>query len=73
MTKLGLEPLIDPTATVRDCRLGRYTEVRARTSLIETELGDYSYIVNDSEVIYTVTPLEVAELQGMPDTYPFGL
>jgi phosphonate metabolism protein (transferase hexapeptide repeat family) len=53
MTKLGPEPLIDPTASVQRCRLGRYTEVGARTSLTETELGDYSYIVNDAEVIYT--------------------
>jgi phosphonate metabolism protein (transferase hexapeptide repeat family) len=53
MTKLGPEPLIDPTATVKDCRLGRYTEVGARTSLVETELGDYSYIVNDADAIYT--------------------
>lgn len=53
MKKLGLAPLIHETATVRDCRLGRYTEVGARTSLIETALGDYSYIVNDGEVIYT--------------------
>jgi phosphonate metabolism protein (transferase hexapeptide repeat family) len=51
--KLGLAPLVHETATVRDCTLGRYTEVGARTSIIETALGDYSYIVNDGEVIYT--------------------
>jgi hypothetical protein len=33
--------------------LGRYTEVGARTILLETELGDYSYIVQDGEVAYT--------------------
>ena len=53
MTKLGPEPLIDPTASVERCRLGRYTQVGARTSLIETELGDYSYIVNDADAIYS--------------------
>jgi phosphonate metabolism protein (transferase hexapeptide repeat family) len=53
MTKLGAEPLIDPTASVERCRLGRYTQVGARTSLIETELGDYSYIVNDADAIYS--------------------
>lgn len=52
MKRLGPAPLIDPTARVEGCRLGRYTEIGARTSLIETELGDYSYIVNDSDVIY---------------------
>ena len=51
--QLGLDPAIDPTATVRDCRLGRYTEVGPRTRLTETTLDDYSYIGNDGEVIYT--------------------
>lgn len=50
---LGLEPVIDPTAAVRDCSLGRYTEVGARTKMAETSMGDYSYIVNDGDVIYT--------------------
>jgi phosphonate metabolism protein (transferase hexapeptide repeat family) len=53
MTKLGLKPLIDPTAEVKHCQLGRYTEVGARTSLIEVELGDYSYIVNDADATYS--------------------
>jgi phosphonate metabolism protein (transferase hexapeptide repeat family) len=53
MKTLGLEPLIDPSAAVRDCRLGCYTEVGARTSLIESTLDDYSYVVNDGQIIYT--------------------
>ncbi|ACA17337.1 phosphonate metabolim protein, transferase hexapeptide repeat family [Methylobacterium sp. 4-46] len=54
MTKrLGPEPLVDPTAAIVASRLGRYTEVGARTRLTETEMGDYSYIVNDGEVIAT--------------------
>lgn len=52
MTLLGLEPLIDPTARVRDSRLGRYTEVGARTKLLEVEMGDYSYVVNDADIAY---------------------
>lgn len=51
--RLGIEAVIDPSARVRDSRLGRYTEVGARTSIVESALGDYSYIVNDSDVIYT--------------------
>lgn len=51
--KLGTEPLIDPTAHVARSVLGRYTEVGARTKVVETTLGDYSYIVNDGDVIYT--------------------
>lgn len=50
---LGLEAVIDPTARVRDAKLGRYTEIGARTAFIESTLGDYSYVVNDSDVIYT--------------------
>ncbi|PPD30739.1 MAG: chloramphenicol acetyltransferase [Hyphomicrobium sp.] len=53
LKSLGIEPLIDPTARVRDCRFGRYTEVGARTQIAETELGDYSYVVNDGEIIST--------------------
>ncbi len=51
--KLGLEPLIDPTAQVRQATLGRYTEIGARTSFVESTMDDYSYVVNDSNVIYT--------------------
>src|SRR6476646_10833380 len=53
LKRLGPEPLIDPTARVEHCQIGRYTEVGARTSLIETEFGDYSYVVHDSEIIYS--------------------
>lgn len=51
--KLGLEPVIDETALVEQCKFGRYNEVGPRTSFIESSLDDYSYIVNDGEVIYT--------------------
>lgn len=51
--RLSESPTIDPSARITRCRLGRYTEVGARTRLTETELGDYSYIVEDGEVIYT--------------------
>lgn len=53
MTKLSETPLIHATALVRDCRLGRYTEVGERTKLSETTMDDYSYVVNDSDIIYT--------------------
>jgi phosphonate metabolism protein (transferase hexapeptide repeat family) len=52
-SKLSEVPTIDPTAMVRDSALGRYTEIGARTSFAESVLGDYSYIVNDGEVIGT--------------------
>ena len=50
---LSPTPLIHPTAEVRDCRLGGWCEVGARTQLLEVALGDYSYIVNDSDAAYT--------------------
>lgn len=49
---LSPQPLIDPTALVTDSTLGRYTEVGARTKLLDVQLGDYSYIVNDSDIAY---------------------
>lgn len=51
--KLGLEPVIDPTAQVRQATLGRYTAIGARTSFVESTMDDYSYVVNDANVIYT--------------------
>jgi phosphonate metabolism protein (transferase hexapeptide repeat family) len=51
--KLGPAPFIHPTATVRDARLGRYTEIGERTSFAESCMDDYSYVVNDSNIIYT--------------------
>ena len=49
---LSTDPSVDPTASVRDCRLGAYTEVGARTILLEVTMADYSYVVNDSQITY---------------------
>lgn len=51
--KLGPVPTVDPTAEVTRSTLGRYTEVGPRTQLLEVDLGDYSYVVNDSDIAYT--------------------
>jgi phosphonate metabolism protein (transferase hexapeptide repeat family) len=51
--KLGLSPFIDPTAQVLRSVLGRFTEVGARTKVVESTFGDYSYIVNDGDIIYS--------------------
>jgi len=50
---LSTEPAVDPTASVRDCQLGAYTEVGARTILLEVAMADYSYVVNDAQITYT--------------------
>ena len=50
--KLSTIPVVDPTASLTAATLGAYTEVGARTKLLEVELGDYSYVVNDSDIAY---------------------
>ena len=49
---LSVEPAIDPTAKLQQARLGRYCEVGARSMLLEVEMGDYSYVVNDAQITY---------------------
>ena len=49
---LGDTPDIHRTASVRDSSFGRFCEVGARTKVAESVFGDYSYVVNDSDVIY---------------------
>lgn len=52
--RLSPEPNIDPTALVRDCDLGQWTEVAERARLVECQIGDYSYVMNDCDLMYTV-------------------
>lgn len=53
--QLSVQPTIDPSASLRDCKLGSYTEVGPRTVLLEVAMGDYSYVVNDAQIAYTTT------------------
>lgn len=50
---LGDTPSIHRTASVRDTTFGRFCEVGARTKIAESTFGDYAYVVNDSDIIYT--------------------
>ncbi len=50
---LSEKPTVHPTATLVDTSLGAWTEVGARVSLTETVMGEGSYVVHDSEIIYT--------------------
>ncbi|WP_316182333.1 MULTISPECIES: chloramphenicol acetyltransferase [unclassified Bradyrhizobium] len=50
---LSIEPTVDPSAKLQDVTLGAYCEVGARTILQEVTMGDYSYVVNDSQITYT--------------------
>lgn len=49
---LGPEPTIHGSSEVRDCALGRYTEIGEGSKVIESVLGDYSYLYGDNDVIY---------------------
>lgn len=51
--QLGTEPSIHRTASVRDTSFGVFCEVGARTKVAECSFGDFSYVVNDSDIIYT--------------------
>lgn len=42
--ELGETPWIHPTATVRDSRLGAWTEIGAYTTVLESAIDDYSYV-----------------------------
>ncbi|MDD3837915.1 MAG: DapH/DapD/GlmU-related protein, partial [Phenylobacterium sp.] len=46
-------PVIHAEAQVRDCVLGPWTRVGARTTLVEVAMGAFSYIVNDGSATYT--------------------
>lgn len=47
------EPKIHESAKIRNCQLGNYTEVDERVRLTDSIIGDYSYVLHDSEMIYT--------------------
>lgn len=40
-------------AKVRNSKLGIYVEIDERTRITDSEVDDYSYILHDSEIIYT--------------------
>jgi phosphonate metabolism protein (transferase hexapeptide repeat family) len=52
MTRLGDTPFIDPTATVKNSTLGKYTEVGAGCHVSNSTLGDYSYCVENTQIAY---------------------
>jgi phosphonate metabolism protein (transferase hexapeptide repeat family) len=52
MSRLSETPWIDPTATVKNSTLGRYTEVGAGCHVSSSTLGDYSYCVENTQIAY---------------------
>ena len=51
--RLGDKPSVHRTASVRATTFGRWCEVGARTKVAESSFGDYFYVVNDSDIIYS--------------------
>jgi phosphonate metabolism protein (transferase hexapeptide repeat family) len=51
-TRTG-EPRIHPTARLRNSTLGRFSAIGERCSVLDSTIGDYSYIEHDSGVIYS--------------------
>lgn len=45
---------IDDTASIQDSYVGPWTKIGARTQILETHFGDYSYVMNDCEIAYSV-------------------
>lgn len=50
--RLGEAPTIHPDATVEGCSLGAWTEVGAGTVMKDVQMGDYSYITRDCNVVW---------------------
>lgn len=50
---LGEQPSIHPLAHIRKSAFGPWTMVGPRTIAIETTMGAFSYVVNDSSIIYS--------------------
>ena len=49
----GSVPFVHPTAKITDSELGTYTEVLEKCLLLESVLGDYSYLSSGCDVAYT--------------------
>ncbi len=45
-------PWIHPEATAVDSTFGAWTEVGARTTVLESSFDDYSYVVSDSQIAF---------------------
>lgn len=46
------EPVIDPSASILHSQLGKWTQIGARCQIEETLFGDYSYAMEDCQIIY---------------------
>jgi phosphonate metabolism protein (transferase hexapeptide repeat family) len=45
-------PRVHSSTTLRNCKLGQFTDVAERVLMAETTLGDYSYVERHTEIVY---------------------
>ena len=50
---LSENPAISASAVVTDCMVGEYTEIAADVWMVESSLGNYSYAMERSNIIYS--------------------
>ncbi len=48
-TRLSETPLVHPSAVIKDSALGRFVEIGERCVVAQTQVGDYSYMMQDCE------------------------
>ena len=48
-TRLSEAAMVHPTSVVKDSILGRWVEIAERCAVTETQVGDYSYMMQDCE------------------------
>ncbi len=51
--RLGEQPSIHPTTSIRDCKIGSWTEIGPFNMLAESSFDDYSYTSEYVDVIYS--------------------
>jgi phosphonate metabolism protein (transferase hexapeptide repeat family) len=52
-TRLGPEPVVAPTAEIEQSTLGAYVEIGDRTRISHSRFGDYSYMMEDGQVLFS--------------------
>ena len=53
MKQLFKDPTIHPTAVITECKLGHWIEIAAGTRILETNIGDYSYVMENCHITYS--------------------
>jgi phosphonate metabolism protein (transferase hexapeptide repeat family) len=52
-TRLGPDPVVGRDAVLVEAELGAYVEIGARTRISRSRFGDYSYMMEDGEVLFS--------------------